>query len=283
MPSHPIRKRSYDSVDPSCLHDALVFVESHGTFHDLEMVKVVWKKIDLYRPAKVLLAKNKIAAKFFADTRPLLVEQMVGKNLDLYREVLDCREYPCCRGPALAKHLPSSEIAESVRPLMAKRIRGKKLSNYSALIEVLMKYTHVNVDHDGLEEWDQVEEWINAKGQEIPLLAEIADPVFMFIRGPGGGAPPAWIQSQLDAIPVGRPAGGLSQAATAANVVVRRAPGQPPIPNCFQFADMADAKMVRSHLQAHANAQAAAAGAALAGAQLDILRLSVQLGGFVWI
>ena len=105
----------------------------------------------------------------------------------------------------------------------------------------------------------------------------------MVVRGCGGGAPPAWIQTVLDAIPVGRQNGGLSAPAIAANVQVRRAPGQPPIPHMYQFPDLADARAARTTLQTHANALAIAAGNPLPGVQLDILRLRVQGAGMVWI
>lgn len=143
--------------------------------------------------------------------------------------------------------MPSSQIVEVVKPLMnAKKKRGKKkLSHFSELIAVLMKYTHVNVDEGGLDDWEKVEDWINATAMSYKLLAEIADPAFMIIRGHGGGGPPAWIQTQLNAIPVGRPNGGLSQHANAANVKVRRVAGQPAIPNLYQFADLADSRMAR--------------------------------------
>lgn len=181
--------------------------------------------------------------------------------------------------------MPSSQIVEVVKPLMnAKKKRGKKkLSHFSELIAVLMKYTHVNVDEGGLDDWEKVEDWINATAMSYKLLAEIADPAFMIIRGHGGGGPPAWIQTQLNAIPVGRPNGGLSQHANAANVKVRRVAGQPAIPNLYQFADLADSRMARGLLQAHANALATAAGNPLPGAQLDILRINLQVGGMVWI
>lgn len=119
-----------------------------------------------------------------------------------YRNVA---KFKCCRGPAVAKHMGSSEIVALVKPLMRqKKQRGKKkLSHYSELIDVLMKYTHVNVDEGGLDDWEEVEDWINATAMSYKLLAEIADPAFMIVRGHGGGGPPAWIQTQLDAIPVG--------------------------------------------------------------------------------
>jgi hypothetical protein len=226
-----------------------------------------------------------MAAKFFAENRSLKVEQMIARHLDLYREISDCREFKCCRGPAIAKHMKSSKIVQAVLPLMHQtRKRGKKkLSHYSELIDVLMKFTHVNVDDGRLDEWEPVEDWINATISSVPLLAEIADPCFMIIRGHGGGAPPVWIQEVLDAIPVDRPNGGLSLPATSANVQVRRAPGQPPIPNLYQFPDIADARAARTALQTHANLLALNAEIALPNFQLDIVRLTVLGGQMVWI
>jgi hypothetical protein len=245
----------------------------------------IWQHIGAYRPAQVLFATEFMSPKFFATTMSGKTERMIDEHLDVFHEISECLEFKCCRGPAVAKHMRSSEIVAVVKPLMTqKKKRGaKKLSHFSELIDVLMKYTHVNVDEGGLDDWEEVEDWINAAAMGFKLLAEIADPAFLIIRGHGGGGPPAWIQTQLDAIPVGRQHGGLSQPAIAANVEVRRAAGQPIVPHLYQFADLADARMARAALQTHANALATAAGNPLPGAQLDILRFNVQAGGMVWI
>ena len=242
-----------------------------------------------FRPAQVLFATEFIAPTFFGTTLSEKVQGMISEHLVTFHEISDCREFKCYRGPAVAKHMPSSQIVEAVKPLMdAKKKRGKKkLSYFSELISVLMKYTHVNVDEGGLDDWEKVEDcWINATAMSYKPLAEIVDSTFMIILGHGGGSPPSWIQAQLDAIPVGRRAknGGLSEPANAANVEARRAAGRPAVPYLYQFADLADSRMARGLLQSHANAPATAAGNPLpAGAQLDILRLNVQAGGMVWI
>lgn len=279
------KRKNVHRISVSSLHEALELVENHGIVRTMEDAAEVWQSIGAFRPAQVLFASECIAAEFFAETRSESVEAMIHCHLEVYHEISDCREFKCCRGPAIAKHMQSSKIVEAVQPLMQKgKKRGKtKLSYYSELIDVLMKFTHVNVDYGRLDEWEPVEDWINTTISSFPLLAEIVDPSFMIIRGNGGGAPPAWIQTVLDAIPVGRQNGGLSAPAVAANVQVRRAPGQPPIPNMYQFPDMADARAARTALQTHANTLAIATGNPLPGVQLDILRLNVLGGGMVWI
>ena len=128
-----------------------------------------------------------------------------------------------------------------------------------------------------------MEEWINTTVESLPFLNDILDPIFMFIRGNQGAAPPAWIAAQLAAIPVGRVDGGLSQAANAANISVRRVAGEPAIADLYPFADISDASMARDCLQSHANAQAVAAGHPVAGTQLQMLRLSMRANGMTWI
>mmetsp|Transcript_10107 Transcript_10107/g.27885 ORF Transcript_10107/g.27885 Transcript_10107/m.27885 type:complete len:291 (+) Transcript_10107:109-981(+) len=288
----PKREHHRSRVSISSLREALELVEGHRiVVTTMDDAAQIWQRIRGFRPAQVLFSTEFISPKFFEADLSETTQRMISDHLEVFREISDCREFKCCRGPAVAKHLPSSEIVAVVQPLMTRlknqQQRGKKkkkLSQYSELIDVLMKYTHVNVDEGGLDDWEDVEDWINATVTSCPLLAEIADPAFMIIRGHGGGGPPAWIQTQLDAIPVGRPSGGgLSQPAIAANVQVRRAAGQPAIPNFYQFADLADARIARAALQAHANALATATGDPLPGVQLDILRLNVQAGGMVWI
>lgn len=280
------RKSGSIGVSISSMREALEYVEACGLVTTAEEAAKVWKRIQGFPPAMVLFSTQTISNYYFSDEPTEETEETISKNLDLFHQISEHRQFKCCRGPAVAKHMHSSEIVSVVKPLMTqkrKKQRGKKkLSHYSELIDVLMKFTHVDVDQGGLDEWEPVEEWINATVMEHPLLAHIVDPAFMYIRGNGGGAPPPWIQAQLDAMPVGQFHGGLSQAGTAANVAVRR-PGGPPIPNLYQFASLPDAQSARAHLQAHANALATAAGTPVANAQLDILRLNVTAAGMVWI
>ena len=109
-----------------------------------------------------------------------------------------------------------------------------------------MKYTRVDVDHVGLEERYQVEEWVNAEGQQIPLLAKIADPILDYSwtwrRSPTAmDSAKKSMQFLLVAQKEGSPRLSLLQMLIS---VVRA--GQPPIPNCFRFAEMAHAEIVRS-------------------------------------
>ena len=125
------RKRKYEFVanEPTTLRGALELVETRraGSIQTLEDAAVVWNQIAAFRPAQVLLASTKMAPKFFSQEQSDAVGKMITDRLDLYHEISECREFRCCRGPAIAKHMRSSEIIAAVKPLMqSKNGKGNK-------------------------------------------------------------------------------------------------------------------------------------------------------------
>ena len=272
-----------DDDQVASLRTALELVEAHtkiATSQAFGEAERVWKKISLFPPAKVVFSATKVADKFFEeDNDSSEMEEIINKYEWLYREMKECREYPCCRGDALGKHLSSSYIISKLKPLKQsmdhKKRKPNKLSEHSDLIEVLLQYTDVDASDGDWNEWDEMSVWINTTAAQNPLLASIVDPVFLIIRGNAGTPAPGWIQAEMQRIPVGRNAGGLSLAATPANTQVRQAPGQPRIPDVYRLSDLADARIVRNVLHAHANRLGLPA--------LQILRLNVPAAGFEWL
>ena len=187
----------------------------------------------------------------------------------------------CCRGPAMGKHMTSSEILEVCRPVMTKYPKPKKLSEISEVLETILSYTQVVLEDKDRQDWDAYECWLETYAYKIPLFLDITDPVFLFIRGANGGAPPAGIANVLMALPVS--AGGNNGRLTAAPVFpIRRpapapggavAPVQVPIPDLYQFANRQDAGIARSALVAWA--------ATTAAGNLDFL-LMIAPQGVVW-
>ena len=243
-----------------------------------EAAETVWKRISLFPAAKVVFATTKVADKFFQEDKDCAgMVEIINKYEALYREIKECRDFPCCRGCALGRHMSSSLIISKLKPLRQSlgQRKFRKLSAYADLIEVLLQYTDVDVCEGGWDEWDEMSAWINTTAARNSLLASIVDPVFLIIRGNAGTPAPGWIQAEMQLIPVGRNAGGLSLAATPASTEVRQAAGQPRIPDMYRLPDLADARIVRSALQTQANRLGLPA--------LQILRLNVPAAGFEWL
>lgn len=274
------KRKHEEGVVPS-MRDALELVETQSmisTSRDFIEAETVWKRISLFRAAKVVFATTKVANKFFQEEKDCKgIDEVINKHELLYREIKECRDFPCCRGCAHGKHMSSSLIISKLKPLRQSlgQRKSRKLSAYSDLIEVLLQYTDVDVCEGGWDEWDEMSVWINTTTARNSLLASIVDPVILIIRGNAGTAAPGWIQGEMLHIPVGRNAGGLFLAATVANTQVRQAGGQPRIPDMYRLHDLVDARIVRSALQTHANRLGLPA--------LQILRMTVPAAGLEWL
>ena len=141
------RKTLASSSDECCssLEDGLKIVENLTNIGTLEEAGRMLKRLEGFRTAKVFLAW-KVSSKFFAEDPSEATTKSIETNFAAWKELQDLREFPCCRGGACGKSLPSNRIVAVVSPLMEKKNPRKKLSFYSPMIEILLEFTEVVVD-----------------------------------------------------------------------------------------------------------------------------------------
>ena len=110
------------------MREALEYVEACGLVTTAEEAAKVWKRIQGFAPAMVLFSTQIISEQLLSGEPTKEIEEMISKNLDLFHQISEHRQFKCCRGPAVAKHMRSSEIVSGVKPLMTqKRKKQKKL------------------------------------------------------------------------------------------------------------------------------------------------------------
>lgn len=275
------------SEECSCLKDALILIEKQQTIQELADAKNLFQRVLEFPVATVLLA-SKVSDEYFAELegpsskmKRLLEDEGMAQ---FWKKLQLLRRFPCCRGPASGKYLPSSRIIDVVAPLMRKkRLAKKKMSALSPMIEILLQFTEVVLDQNdnvAAPAWDEVQQWISDRVNAIPLLAKILDPVYLIIRGNNGAPGPlrATLERVLTMIAVGRDAGGYSVAPTPASMEVVRpeAVGYVRIPDMYRFYDLDDARVARLGLLLWASQQVPVV-------QLDIVRMDVGAVGFTWL
>ena len=141
-------KRGYDRINISTLREALELVEDRGIATTMNDAVEIWTRISAFRPAQVLFATEFIAPTFFGATLSEKVQGMISEHLVTFHEISDCRELlqvlprptSCSETHAMVPNCGSSTASYGCQ-----KKRGKqKLSYFSELISVLMKYTHVS-------------------------------------------------------------------------------------------------------------------------------------------
>lgn len=277
------RKTFASSSDECCssLEDGLKIVENRKSIGTLEEAGRMLKRLEGLRTAKVFLAW-KVSSKFFAEDPSEATTKSIEANFAAWKELQDLREFPCCRGGACGKSLPSNRIVAVVSPLMEKKNLRKKLSFYSPMIEILLQFTEVVVDKedDAAMQWERVRDWINVKVAYFPVLSAILDPAYLLIRGNNGAAAPTrpTLEAVLTALPVGRNADGYAVAPTAASMEVTRPDvvGHARIPDLYRFPDLADARVARVGLLVWAAQQVPVV-------PLDFVRLTPNATGIEWL
>ena len=169
-------KRKADDVKTTLnLEQALKIVEKLKKPISLKKATSVLEKLGSVRPAKVVLA-SKISKKVldyesYQDEEAAALSETQRKILEELNE-LDYRK--CCRGPAMGKQLSSSRILAVCRPVMERVPNPRRLSDISKVLEIMLTYTQVGLD-SSLTEWDEFEEWVEAKLSKIPLFAQITE------------------------------------------------------------------------------------------------------------
>lgn len=230
------------------------------------------KQVGDHRCAVVLLA-SRLHKKYLEkeDDQVYSDEALSETDVHTLQTLRNAYFRPCCRGPALGKHLSASHILSVVEPIMKQFPRPSRLSQIAGAVDVLLSYTDVDLNgSENLGQWDDLEKWLAGPCGKIKLFHEIVDPVHLVVRP--AGATSAQVLALLNTMRIDANQ-RVGVAARASEV--RRAVGQPALANTYSFGSVADANASITALETWVGTQA--------GATLNICRITVTAGGILWV
>ena len=258
--------------EKSSLKNALRKVEKLPGPVSPTMASTLLNQIGEHRCAVVLLA-NKLPRKYLEgeDDKVYSDEALSEADVHTLQTLRNAYFRPCCRSPALGKHLSASHILSIVEPLMHQFPRPSCLSQIAEAVEVLLSYTDVDLNgSENLGRWDDLEKWLAGPCGMINLFHEIVDPVHLVVRP--AGTTSAQVLAVLNTIRIdANQCIGVAARAT----LVRRAAGQPALADTYSFGSVADANASIIALETWIATQP--------GATLDICRVTVTAGGILWV